>query len=198
MGKVSGSDTATVLVPRELEGTDPKFVSKGFQWLPSDFSVDGDGKVALISPYINNIHPTRHKELYSAIPEILQHAVPVFERVLSDLLRPLLPMRIATSGGRGPKGEEAADCIWESSIPYHERRYATWYAESKFSTPDARKQYGGDLTVMNDRISLKGRTLQVIVRMSNIILTPERPKYPGGKWHVEGLLWSRFLRKGWH
>jgi hypothetical protein len=60
--------------------------------------VDHDGKVTLTSPYINNIHPTKHKELYSVIPEILQHALPMFERVLSDVLRPLLPMRIATAG----------------------------------------------------------------------------------------------------
>jgi len=179
MGKVSGSDTATILgPPTELEGANPEFVSKRFQWLPSDFSVDGHGKVTLTSPYINNVHPIHHKELYSVIPVILQHAIPMFERVLSDLLRPLLPMRIATSDGR-----EFADCIWKTSIP---------------STPDSRKQYGGDLKVMNNRISLKGRTLQIIVRLSNIILTPERPEYPGGNWHVEGLLRSHFLREGWH
>ena len=111
IGKVSNSDTTTILGPPKLEGADPMFVSERFQWLPSDFSVDGDEKVALVSPYINNIHPTHHKELYSVIPEILRRALPMFERVLSDLLRPLLPMRIVTSGGRGYGGEETADCI---------------------------------------------------------------------------------------
>ena len=174
MGKVSGSDIATVLgPPTELENVDPMFVSQRFQWLPSDFSVDDRGRVTLTSPYINNVHPIHHRELYSVIPEILQHALPMFERVLSDLLRPLLPMRIVTSGERGYTGEEHADCIWKTSIP---------------TTPDARRQYGGDLRVMGNRISLRGRTLQIIVRMANIILTPERPEYPGGNWHVEGLL----------
>ena len=172
MGKISGSDTATVLEAPALEGTDPKSVSKRFQWIPSDFYVDNHGKVTLISPYINNIHPIHHKELYSIILEILQHAIPMFERVLSDLLRPLLPMRIGTSDGRELGGEETVDCIWKTGVP---------------STPDARKQYCGDLNVMSDRISLKGQTLQVIVRLANIVLTPERPEYPGGKWHVEGL-----------
>ena len=175
MGKVSGSDTATILRPPELEGADSKFVSERFQWLPSDFSVDGDGKVSLVSPYINNIHPTRHKELYSVIPEILQHALPMFERVLSDLLRPLLPMRVAMSG-------------YDEELSY----------SSQSRTPDAKGKYGGDLEVMNNQISLKDRTLQVIVRLSNIVLTPERPEYPGGKWHVEGLSQSRFARKGWY
>jgi len=169
MGKLPGSDSATTLVPQELEGTDPKFVSKRFQFLPSDFSVDGDGKVTLISPYINNIHPTYHKELYSAIPDILQHALPMFERVLSDLLRPLLPMRVTLPDDYSPQTPLTVHC---------------------------RQRYSGDLEVVNNRISLRNRTLQVIVRLANIVLTPERPKYPGGKWHVEGLSQPCFAQKG--
>ena len=207
MGKVSGSDTPTILEPPEFQATDPRFVSKRFQWLPSDFSVDGDGKVTLASPYINNVHPTHHKELYSVIPEILQYAIPMFERVLSDLLRPLLPMRIVTSVGRGLYGgEETADCIWEDGIPcpnssseedYDEDPKA-WLAKCTFTTPDARGKYDGDLEVMNDRISLKGRTLQVIVKLANIVLTPEKPEYPGGKWHVEGLLQPHLVGSSLH
>jgi len=166
--------------------------------MPSDFAVDDDGKVTLISPYINNIHPTRHKELYSAIPEILQRALPMFERVLSDLLRPLLPMRVTMPSGSG-------DCIWEGGVPYpntsSEDEYYddkdAWFAKREFRIPDGKKRYNGDLRIMDNQISLKGRTLQVLVKLANIILTPERPEYPGGKWHVEGLR-SFFGRNTWH
>ena len=168
MGKLPGSDTATTLVPPEIEETDPKFVSKRFQFLPSDFSVDGDGKVTLISPYINNIHPTHRKELYSVILDILQHALPMFERVLSDLLRPLLPMRVTLPDDYGPQTLLTVHC---------------------------RQRYSGDLGVANNRISLRGRTLQVIVRLANIVLTPERRRYPGGKWHVEGSSQPCFVRR---
>jgi hypothetical protein len=34
---------------------------------------------------------------------------------------------------------------------------------------------------------LRGKTLQVIVKLANIELTPENPNYPGGSWHVEGM-----------
>ncbi|KAI9351080.1 hypothetical protein DFJ73DRAFT_831505 [Zopfochytrium polystomum] len=34
---------------------------------------------------------------------------------------------------------------------------------------------------------LRGRTLQVIVKMAEIRLTPEQPTYGGGKWHLEGM-----------
>jgi len=35
--------------------------------------------------------------------------------------------------------------------------------------------------------------LQVIVKLANIHLTPEKPEYTGGKWHVEGQLVSTGL-----
>ena len=105
-------------------------------------------------------------------------------------------MRIATSGGRGWGGEETADCIWNNGFPSpnssgeeeYEQEPDDWIEKQQHDkTPDAREKYDGDLEVMNDRISLKGRTLQVIVKLANIVLTPEKPHYPGGTWHVEGL-----------
>lgn len=172
----------------------PRCTSRKFQWLPSDFFVDPDGDVTLTSPYINNINPTLHKDLYAVIPEILQRAVPMFERALSDTIRPLLRMRIATSVQQGQWFEETADCIWDgvdshsSARPKKGRRkrVETGFGGNAFRTPDARL-YGGDLEVMKDRISLRGRTIQVIVKLSNIVLTPEKPCYPGGRWHVEGI-----------
>jgi len=202
VGKTPGSDTTTILQATEIEGVNPNYVSKRFQWIPSDFYVDIYGKVTLISPYINNIHPTHHKELYSVIPEILQHAIPMFERVLSDLLRPLLPMRIATSGNPGFGGDETANCIWGNGIPYpspsseyeYNQLKGTWYAAYQLRTPNARGMYDGDLQVMNNRITLRGQTLQIFVSLANTVLTPERPEYPGGKWHVEGLSRSLFVQ----
>ncbi|KZV88675.1 hypothetical protein EXIGLDRAFT_839044 [Exidia glandulosa HHB12029] len=37
------------------------------------------------------------------------------------------------------------------------------------------------------RYSLRGRGIQVIVKLANITLTPEKPEYGGGAWHVEGM-----------
>jgi len=36
-------------------------------------------------------------------------------------------------------------------------------------------------------IELKGRRLQVIAKLANIVITPEKPDYNGGVWHVEGM-----------
>jgi len=38
-----------------------------------------------------------------------------------------------------------------------------------------------------ERVSLAGRRLQVIVKLANIELTPDKPQYEGGSWHVEGM-----------
>ena len=144
--------------------------------------------------YINNVHAVQHRQLNSVIPKILQRAIPMFERVLADLTRSLLPMRIATDA-RGWAGEKAADCIWENGMPspnpssreeFEEDCQGWLEKQYPIRTPDARETYGGDLAVMKDRISLKDRTLQVIVKLANIILTPDEPDCPGGKWHVEG------------
>ncbi|KAK5665546.1 hypothetical protein QVD99_007892 [Batrachochytrium dendrobatidis] len=35
-------------------------------------------------------------------------------------------------------------------------------------------------------VSLRGRNLQVIVKLTNIQLTPSKPKYDKGNWHIEG------------
>ena len=37
-------------------------------------------------------------------------------------------------------------------------------------------------------VDLKGSRLQVIVKLANIILTPEKPEYNCGAWHIEGKL----------
>ena len=116
----------------------------------------------------------------------------MFERVLSNLLQPLLPLRIATSSGTGVA--ETADCIWKNGIPYPDpsseddyyKNKDTQYAGHEFRTPDARAKYDGDLQAMSNRIFLKGRTIQIFVKLATVVLTPERPEYPGGKWHVEG------------
>ncbi|KAJ6184216.1 hypothetical protein N7519_005517 [Penicillium mononematosum] len=44
----------------------------------------------------------------------------------------------------------------------------------------------------NDMVDLREdyaeKSLQVIVKLANIELTPEKPDYEGGSWHIEGQL----------
>ena len=41
--------------------------------------------------------------------------------------------------------------------------------------------------LLKKNVDLRGRQLQVIVKATNIHLTPEMPEYSGGAWHVEGM-----------
>ena len=165
------------------------YISEKFQWLPSDFVVAEDGAVTLASPYINNVHPRKHAALESVIPRLLERAIPLWERVLSDTSRPLLPFRTKS------KDEDSLpDCLFadaDKNYPDSDEsrgpdRYA-WLSKRNLKLPDARDKYTGDLDVMRTpTVSLKGTTIQCIIKLADIVLTPEKPKYPGGKWHVEG------------
>jgi len=91
--------------------------------------------------------------------------------------RPLLPLRVGSEDGSLP------DCI---EVP--EEDYDTYTGdETELRLPDAKEKYSGDLDVMKaPTVSLKGTKIQCIIKLANIVLTPEEPEYPGGKWHVEG------------
>ncbi|KAG0201782.1 hypothetical protein BGX31_003763, partial [Mortierella sp. GBA43] len=54
-----------------------------FQWLPTDFEVEADGKIRIRS-YINNLHPEEHKDMYAVLEEIFEKLLPMFEDVLTE------------------------------------------------------------------------------------------------------------------
>ncbi|KAJ3350622.1 hypothetical protein GGF32_004788 [Allomyces javanicus] len=205
----------------------PAFMSEQFQWLPSEFEVEKDGKV-VIQSYINNLHPETHKPLYATLAHVFECAVPLLEQVLGRLETPT-PLRIdpdpqnwyeeyesededeeyVTSDeedededahGKHDNGDEqgagkaAADAAVESvdSAPAAkpERKYESWddWFENRVPIiPDPPAEYDVDGNAFTP-YSLRGRTLKVITKLANIHLRPEDSKYPGGSWHIEGML----------
>ncbi|EGX45729.1 hypothetical protein AOL_s00140g45 [Orbilia oligospora ATCC 24927] len=49
---------------------------------------------------------------------------------------------------------------------------------------------------ITDSFKLEGKTAKVIVKLANIILTPEQPIYEGGSWHVEAMMNERIVSTG--
>ncbi|KAK6525657.1 hypothetical protein TWF281_010710 [Arthrobotrys megalospora] len=49
---------------------------------------------------------------------------------------------------------------------------------------------------ITDDVKLEGKTVKVIVKLANIILTPENPDYEGGSWHVEAMKNERIVATG--
>ena len=69
-----------------------KFEDSKYQWLPSNFFIDGDGKVKVLD-YINNLSPrSDHEELYTCLEKVFEAAVPLVEIVYNYCLaiKPLL------------------------------------------------------------------------------------------------------------
>ncbi|KAK6095730.1 hypothetical protein MT418_8622 [Batrachochytrium dendrobatidis] len=153
---------------------DPKFISRKFQWLPSEFCVEQDGSVT-INSYINNLNPIWHRDMYKCIAKIFKCFVPMFE----SLFRTIHPMFKyidicnGTDGYEPPSQSDHDDMepdtqvirpVYVPTLPEH--------FESKYESAKP--------------VSLHGRNLQVIVKLTNIQLTPSKPKYDEGNWHIEG------------
>ncbi|KAJ7640393.1 hypothetical protein DFH06DRAFT_1477909 [Mycena polygramma] len=191
-----------VVAPTFEDETDWSISSK-FCWLPSDFSVGMDGSVKLVSSYINNIHPVKHKPLYRVIEEVLTGFIPMFDRVLGDMdnNNPLAEesRRIESAGciwgDEGPEGQPdyddfVQDLDEDAEIPAEEE-----WLNSQMELPEA-GTYAGELEQTLSSISLRGRTIQCIIKLANIHLTPEHPKYAGGSWHIEGMANEHIVASG--
>ncbi|KAJ7136136.1 hypothetical protein C8R44DRAFT_869805 [Mycena epipterygia] len=190
-------------------GSDSFMHSKAFSWMPSDFAVGEDGSVKLVSPYINNLHSTRHQSLYPIIEEILGGFIPMFERVMGDINK---------EDGREPfiKSDRLAEisCIWGDQgepwpdhIPdsddegsdgeYQDREefMSNFFADAEKILPEA-NEYNGQLQAQFSPVSLRGRNIQCIIKLANIHLTPEDAGYSGGSWHIEGMVNEHIVASG--
>ncbi|KAK7028342.1 hypothetical protein R3P38DRAFT_3189817 [Favolaschia claudopus] len=190
-----------VPVPSPVSNS-PTYTSDKFCWLPSDFTVNDEGSVKLVSPYINNLDPYLHRSAYAVIEEVLGGFIPLFERVLGDSDR---------EQGREPfshtkRLQQPIDCIWGDdekpepddeppSDEDDEEFYEKFYASCPKTYPEA-QEYTRQLEANFKPVSLRGRTIQCIIKLANIHLTPSRPNYEGGSWHVEGMANEQIVASG--
>ncbi|CAE6398819.1 unnamed protein product [Rhizoctonia solani] len=167
-------------------------VSKHFQWLPTDFEISEDGISARSLSYINNLHPQEYG-LYKSIEELVAAYIPLFERVLTDCIREnhASPERTYSSGSYdwNPYSAPPISTDYSDAQKYSEA-YVKWREGCIMGVPHVQK--GGYLTgSLEKRLTkhkLGGRTIQVIVKLTSIHLTPGKPEYAGGSWRVEGMV----------
>ncbi|KAL5532593.1 hypothetical protein ACEPAF_4367 [Sanghuangporus sanghuang] len=186
-----------LMVPEFIRGCQPTLRSERFQWLPTDFSVSDDGKVKALG-YINNLHPS-HSELYETVEGILSAFVPIFDHILTDILNPL-PQRLPDNylplkevDPNHPQNEDAED-YYDQVDEYMKN---VWRENKIVGLPQLPEDgYSGGLEERENIFSLRGRTIQVIVKLANIHLTPENPEYKGGSWHIEGMVNERIVASG--
>lgn len=184
--------------------------SKLHQWLPTDVQIqqDGDGKFTTkFLDYINNLHPKEHSKLYSTLEGVLARFIPLWERVLGDLLWHEEPPSRVPDGYSIRDGEP-------KSPPWEEWRLREQDAGIQKKFDDyyaAHDKWEKDCVILPDAIpyvpghrvaphrtrhySLANRKLQIITKLANIHLEPSegpnsvvgRDQYHGGSWHVEGM-----------
>jgi hypothetical protein len=185
---IVGDTVASYTVPPKEKFNyvgDEYIKSKKYQWLPSEVTVDAYGK-AKFETYINNLHPVWHHQLYNPIERIFERFIPLFNRVLTDVVHPR-PNRINVSAYdwydhlQEPDGDDD-----EEFELFHNTRQPKQPDIPEFASPEK----------PHEMIDLSGRKLQVIVKLANIVLTPQNPKYNGGVWHVEGMLNEKIVASG--
>ncbi|KAG6837454.1 hypothetical protein H0H93_008997 [Arthromyces matolae] len=195
------------LPPEFVEGdhaTNP--YSLRFQWLPCEVDISEGPGNAKITSYINNLHPVQHKDLYAVLEKLIVCIIPQWNMTLTPLAQrghhTLNPARIQYTRcsydpdpttwpeTEGPQEANYTDEEGFDEDSYYEARQE-WYAANRvvvqpepapFEPPKPQ-----DLAV-NLWKDYEKSGLQIIVKLANIHLTPEKPEYEGGTWHVEGKL----------
>ncbi|PGG98517.1 chromatin structure-remodeling complex protein RSC7 [Blastomyces parvus] len=183
--------------------------SQKFQWLPCDVVFTTDSTVTdqhdkdknrnscKITSYINNLHPREHQELYEVIEQVISLAIPLWNRTLGAAVsEPYVRIEYEDSSDKeldhdfiaaNPKPEmEPGEEEYE-----YEDRVAEWEEHSqKYILPEPRAEFVPPYEDIRVDLQEQYRStgLQVIVKLANIHLTPEKPRYNGGTWHVEGQL----------
>jgi hypothetical protein len=148
-----------------------------------------EGGDCQIVSYINNAHPVQHKALYEVVEKVISRTLPLWEKTLSKLPNPRIDYcEVEYAEHPDPEPESLSD---EEDFDEEEfwDRHQQWRETEPIILPEP-----GDFVIpkeagkLNIRQHFPDTNLQVIVKLANIELTPEKPNYDGGSWHIEGQL----------
>ncbi|EAU37645.1 conserved hypothetical protein [Aspergillus terreus NIH2624] len=176
----------------QLRGLKP--YSQKFQWLPCDVKFTDDG--CHIASYINNLHPSKHRPLYDVIEKILAQTIPLWDQTLTGswnrasdriVYKEVEYLEHTVPEPTVAEGEEEDDEFYERHDEWEDTRPVKKPEPGDFHPPVV--EYGWEPIVLREQFRDEG--LQVIVKLANIELTPEKPEYEGGSWHIEGQLNER-------
>lgn len=235
----------------------PDQFSTKFQWLPCDVHFTGlSGDEVQIVSYINNLHPTKHRDLYRIIEKVISKSIQPWNEVLrwydydetllrirhvleikmipdpntqeytfGDMISDLDMLQDEDAEGQerllGVLKEFLAQpdnpdhvpipSIWENLREPFDGSFEGQWWRNRGLQDELQKKYerirviehpepGADKSFedwkgarehrlrpkIEERFREQG--LQVIVKLSSIELTPDKPEYGGGNWHLEGKL----------
>ncbi|KAJ3020683.1 UNVERIFIED_CONTAM: hypothetical protein HDU68_010058 [Siphonaria sp. JEL0065] len=183
-------------------------LSEKFQWLPSEFRISKAGAVSVKS-YINNLNHREHLDLFKTIRNVFELMVPMFEMALGSLSTEP-PRRIDTSTHNDSYQQQQLDWQLDEflrhkhgknvdledqdlrneaqvSDEYDAFQETLWDLPRPIHIPGLPKSFTPPTDSKVHLFNLHGKTVQVIVKMASIRLTPEKPVFNGGSWHLEGM-----------
>lgn len=213
----------------------PDGYSSKHQWLPCEVSLDDSGNAAITS-YINNLDPTAHGPLYTAIEQVITKSVPMWKLALQSTLVQYDHPRIELQGDGYDHDTAEADHQAmrqqrkdDRQRKKNERRenraveytreedgkkdlnvdsgeeededesdgdgsdyddYCDPYQDQYIQLPEpaayeTRNRKSTEEEASKFAQTIASKKLQVIVKLANVHLTPEKPSYDGGSWHIE-------------
>jgi hypothetical protein len=167
----------------------PPVLSTKFQWLPCDVKITEDGGCQILS-YINNAHPVKHRALYDVVEKILAQTIPLWEQSLSE--KEWRSERISYTGDveYEDDGTTEPELSPGDNEDEHFENLSAWYSSRKIVVPEPGEFKIREMKKAEFSEHFPERKIQVIVKLANIELTPEKPEYEGGTWHIEGQLVS--------
>ncbi len=173
-----------------------------------------------ITSYINNLHPQHHKDLYSIIEQIIDCSIPLWNITLTRQIllkkQGRLVKRDVGAWVRGESGDRKTTRMrYEKALPAGVDYLKVYDFMDQFDTLPSTRPNASHFELLPVLASIQAHFdnveaasmglgegmvdlkkyfgkegLQIIVKLANIHLTPEKPEYEGGTWHVEGQLVS--------
>jgi hypothetical protein len=175
--------------------------SLDYQWLPCEIKFGDTTEGCRIASYINNLRPDHHRPLYDTLERIITSAIPLWNVSLTPLRTERLHRRNRIKFERIeylPSSDSLREVLELGSLSDFEDIYDRLWEREKsrpVKPPDT-----GPLSLWLDRLrsenpidlrtTFRARGLQVIVKLANIELAPEKPRYTGTPWQFQGLLVS--------
>lgn len=185
--------------PRSRRIVDELHSQKGLQWLPSEFLVhskegEENSLQCEIRSYINSLHPIHHQDMQHLLGHLFTLAVPVLEDVLTEQGAGEAPLRMSVDpydwyqvpddAERPPDNDMDEDDLYEWEL---DNRVLVHPDIPVFSGPSH-----CSVGVETEKVCLRDRPLQVIVKIASLELAPGDDSY-SGSWHVEGMKDERIV-----
>ncbi|PTB75248.1 hypothetical protein M440DRAFT_1439803 [Trichoderma longibrachiatum ATCC 18648] len=204
--------------PNSIGVVPSEYRSSQYQWLPTNVTFREDGTAKLTS-YVNNLYPRKYPAIYEAIEHAIDAAIPAWDQCLRENLGYRENVNAGRKDSRFDLITDASDedddlwttsMVWEMPEDFRYNRFAyvdpdrikpsigeqihpgEWVEGREAILPEPKPFKQIDYTPPQRlREKFKEHGLQVIVKMASIELTPEKPYFPTGSWHVEGQMNER-------